>query len=46
VFVAIPASAPVKAAAPGRLVVTLATVVIAGLAATLLVFMRAAVKER
>lgn len=45
-FVAIAASAPVMPAAPGKLVIALAAAMVGALAATLLVFLRAAVRER
>lgn len=46
VFVAIPASSPVIAAAASRTAITLAAAAIGALAATVLVFLRAAVRER
>lgn len=44
-FVAIPASTPVKAEGPSRLVITIAVALVAGLLTTLVVFFRAAVRE-
>lgn len=46
VFVAIPASTPVKVETAGRLVVSIAAAAVGGLLATMLVFFRAAVRER
>jgi len=46
VFVAIAASTPVRPQGPSKVVVAVAAALVAGLAATLLVFLRAAVRER
>lgn len=46
VFVAIPASPPVMTASPSRAAITVAAVAVGALAATMLVFLRAAVRER
>ena len=46
VFIAIPATTPVMAEAVGSLLLTLSAALIGGLLATLVVFFRAAVKER